>query len=80
MMHFNIFKNTVLFPKIIGIVLILISCGNISKTEDGRRKSEDGKQKNRVEYSKLEISGLKLKENKLNTEYWQLNTILVGNF
>ena len=31
----DLFKNTV-FPLIIGMVLVLISCGNVKKTEDGR--------------------------------------------
>ena len=39
-MRFIVFKNTVLL-----FVLVLISCGNVLKTEDGRRKTEDGRQK-----------------------------------
>lgn len=35
----DVFKNTV-FPLIIGVVLVLISCGNVKKTEDGRLTSE----------------------------------------
>ena len=38
-MRFIVFKNTVLL-----FVLVLISCGNVLKTEDGRRKTEDGRQ------------------------------------
>jgi len=34
-MRFNIFKNTV-FPIIIGFVLVMISCGNVKKTEAGK--------------------------------------------
>jgi len=32
-MRFKVFKNTVLFPIIIGIVLVLVSCGNQKKTD-----------------------------------------------
>jgi len=42
-MSFNVFKNTVLFPIILGIILVLISCGSKSKTEDGRWKTDDGR-------------------------------------
>ncbi len=37
MMRFNVFKNTVLL-----FVLVMISCGNLSKTKDDRQKTEDG--------------------------------------
>ncbi len=40
-MKFSVFKNTVLFPIVIGIVL-LISCGNARKSEDGRTNTEVG--------------------------------------
>ncbi len=63
-MRLQKFKNTVLFSIVIGIVFINFSCGNKSKTEDGRQKTE--------------VSSLELKENKMKTENWQLNTILVG--
>src|SRR5690606_2796441 len=43
-MRFNVFKNTVLFPIAIGIVL-LISCGNTTKTGDGRGKTKDPRPK-----------------------------------
>jgi uncharacterized protein YbbC (DUF1343 family) len=43
-MWFNVLKNTV-FPITIGIVLILISCGNTTKMDDGRRMTEDGRPK-----------------------------------
>src|SRR5690606_23408043 len=43
-MRFNVFKNTVLFPIAIGIVL-LISCGNTTKTGDGRAKTKDPRPK-----------------------------------
>ncbi|MBU3821181.1 DUF1343 domain-containing protein [Flavobacteriaceae bacterium XHP0103] len=39
-MRFNVFKNTVLFPIAIGIVL-LISCGNTTKTSDEESKTEE---------------------------------------
>ena len=39
-MWFNLLKNTV-FPITIGIVLVLISCGNTTKTGDGRQMTED---------------------------------------
>jgi len=32
-MRFKVFKNTVLFPIIIGIVLVVVSCGNQKKTD-----------------------------------------------
>lgn len=41
-MWFHVLKNTV-FPITIGLVLVLISCGNTMKTEDGRWKTEDGR-------------------------------------
>ena len=51
MMTFNVFKNTVLFPIIIGIVL-MISCGSKMKSEDGSGKLEvtqvDGKTFNKT--------------------------------
>jgi uncharacterized protein YbbC (DUF1343 family) len=41
MMLLTMFKNT-FFTIIIGIVLMAVSCGNISKSEDGSVKMEDG--------------------------------------
>src|SRR5690606_17170786 len=41
MMLLTMFKNT-FFPITIGIVLVAVSCGNVSKTEDGSLKWEDG--------------------------------------
>ncbi|WP_100616263.1 exo-beta-N-acetylmuramidase NamZ family protein [Confluentibacter citreus] len=43
-MWFNVLKNTV-FPITIGIVLILISCGNTTKTGDDRQKTIDPRSK-----------------------------------
>ena len=40
-MSFNVFKNTVLFSIIIGIVLVLISCTNNPKTEYRRPKTKN---------------------------------------
>src|SRR5690606_6732308 len=41
MMLLTMFKNT-FFPITIGIVLVAVSCGNVSKKEDGSLKWEDG--------------------------------------
>ncbi len=41
MMLLTMFKNT-FFTILIGIVLMAVSCGNISKSEDGSVKMEDG--------------------------------------
>jgi len=43
-MWFNLLKNTV-FPITIGIVLVLISCGNTTKTGDWRLMAEDPRPK-----------------------------------
>ncbi|MEW4925652.1 DUF1343 domain-containing protein [Algibacter sp. 2305UL17-15] len=50
-MDFNVFKNTV-FSIITGIVLVMISCGNGNKTEDGRLLTEDGGRKTEVSNNK----------------------------
>ncbi|MFD0991423.1 exo-beta-N-acetylmuramidase NamZ domain-containing protein [Mariniflexile jejuense] len=42
-MQFKVFKNTVLL-----FVLVMISCGNISKSEDGRQNKETKNQKSRI--------------------------------
>src|SRR5690606_33904069 len=41
-MWFHVLKNTV-FPITIGIVLVLISCGNTTKVEDDRLKTKDSR-------------------------------------
>ena len=61
-MRFIVFKNTVLL-----FVLVLISCGNVLKTEDGRRKTEDGRQNTETV----------TKNQEPNTQY-QVPQILVG--
>ncbi|MBC3757462.1 DUF1343 domain-containing protein [Hyunsoonleella sp. SJ7] len=54
-MRFSCFKNRV-FPIIIGLVFVMISCENGKKTEDGRRKTEVAKNDETLKQSR-KLSG-----------------------
>lgn len=75
-MHLRMFKNT-FFPIIIGIVLIMISCGNFSKSESQKsdvqsmEHEEDGRPMTDDQIHNSENSGLP-------TEDYQLKTVIVG--
>ncbi|MCF6295029.1 MAG: DUF1343 domain-containing protein [Flavobacteriaceae bacterium] len=60
-MGLNIFKNTVLFPKIIGIVLVLISCGS----NDRKKSAQNNEILKQVQDDKVVIVGANQTENYL---------------